>query len=422
MIYFTFNANNLNLADTFEVLDITKNPPKVVINKYQLARADGEIVTNQRYGERTIIVTGRILAEDVIDMQTKLDLLETYLLGKNLPLYVHEIGIVRKYIATKTGLTTEIQGYKCNWTVEFTAEAFGEETSTTPISITTPYISSPTLNANDFGGTYSAQPEINITVNWVEPYWSNKYLEIKNTYTSKALRITREWGLYDNLIIKCKEKTCWLYPTTKLEVETCDSNSGWTSSDTLSVDSVNMKEGTGCLKNVMTGARIYCDFIKLNFTPINASVGTMIVPIFIPTPIAGTVAAIRFYVGSNANLSANYNQYNKTTQFDGSAIATNAWNYFGFSMTAAPNATNGTPNMSAIKSMMVRIYGTSGAMNLSNALLDYITLQSTTAIGGHIDYDGIFPEWGPGTQTIIISDDFTNRNIAVDATYYKRYL
>ncbi len=53
------------------------------------------------------------------------------------------------------------------------------------------------------------------------------------------------------------------------KISNCDSNSGWTSSNTLTVNTTNQKEGTGCLQSVGTSTD---DFKRVFSPPINTGV------------------------------------------------------------------------------------------------------------------------------------------------------
>jgi hypothetical protein len=185
-----------------------------------------------------------------------------------------------------------------------------------------------------------------------------------------------------------------------------------------------MKEGVGCLKVVMGGAAAATNFIRLDATAIDLSstMGKVIIPLFIPTPSAGAVASVSFNVGSDATLAANWAIWTVATQWDGSALATNAWNYVVVDLSVAPTSTNGTPVYTAVKSIAIVINGTSAAMQLSGVFLDYLTLQKPSVVSTVLDYEGTFPYLDIGSSTIAITDELTSRNITITGAYSKRYL
>jgi hypothetical protein len=205
-----------------------------------------------------------------------------------------------------------------------------------------------------------------------------------------------------------------------------DSATGWTSTTaTISLDTANEIEGTGAVKAVMAAASLFCDFDRLNYATnidLSSTIGIVILPIFIPTPTAGAVANIRFTAGSDASLGTNSLYWNVSTQYDGSAIATNAWNYIKVDLSTAATSTSGSPVRTAIKSIRVSIQGTAATMQLNGALLDYISLYKTSVVGETLDFEGTFPDLNLGTCALTVEDEFTARSIVITGNYYKRWL
>jgi hypothetical protein len=420
-MYCVYNGNNLNTGN-YETNSITVNPPSIKLNKYELARRDGVVVTNKQYGERTIKISGRVLANNITEADTRLDTLNTYFNYDNKDLIVEVAGVNRKYNATPNGFSVTKTGYSFAWEATLTSSSFGEAITTTALAFGT--YTTPTSYVNTILGSFKAEPTIDMTVNQVEPYWTTKYIDFNNPYRNERLRITRTWNWYDRVVINGADKTVSLYASTKTVIDACDVTTGWTSSHTLSLDATNMKEGVGCLKNVMAGAAVLVSYSRLNATAIDLSstMGKVIFPIFIPTPTAGAVLSVRFQIGSDATLAANWDQFDVTTQWDGSALTTNAWNYIVIDLASNPTGTGGTVNRAAIKSILIAVCGTSGALQLNGVLLDYISLQKAGVTATTIDYEGTFPEYGLGTSSILVEDELTSRNITVTGTYVKRYL
>ena len=419
-----FNNKNLNLDNTFEVTSVDAlGQPEVRVNSYQLARSDGEKVTAQFYGGREIKVKGRIVATSRVDMEQKLDTLKTYLVGTEKDFDIEVAGATRRYTATNTNFNNSINGYYCEWEADFTADALAKDLISTSLTYGT-YTTSPTSYNFTIAGSYKTKPYIDFTVNQVNPYWQAKYLQIQNASENQRIRFTREWGWFDRVVVDGFNRTVSLYPTTKTEIDDCDDATDWTSTHTLSLEETNMIEGIGALKVVMAGAAVTTDFIRLDSTSIELSstTGTVIVPVFIPTPTAGAVASVSLYIGKNATLAADYDYWTLTTQWDGSAITENAWNYFTFDMSTAVTGTNGTPDRTAILSLQVVITGTSAAMQLNGAYLDYITLQKASVTSEVLDYEGTFPDLTLGSTTLTFSDELTSRDITVTGNYIKRYL
>ena len=419
-MYCIFNGNNLNTGN-YETNSVDVSPPNIKLNKYELARYDGVVVTNKQLGERTIKIKGRILANNMTEADTRLDTLNSYLNDSNKDLIVEVAGVNRKFNATLSGFMVTKTGYSITWEATFSSASLGEAIDTTTLAFGT--YTTTNSYVNTILGSYKTEPTIDLTVNQVEPYWLTKYMDFNNPYRNERIRITREWNWYDRVVINGADKTVSLYASSKTVIDDCDVTTGWTSSHTLSIEASLMKEGVGCLKNVMAGAAQACDFIRLDATAVDlsATMGKIIIPVFIPTPTAGAVASIKFYAGSDATLANNYSLWTITTQWDGSALATNAWNYVVVDLSTG-NTDTGTPDRTAIISVQVTIYGTSAAMQLNGVFLDYITLQKAGITATALDYEGTFPYLDIGSSTIVASDEFTSRNITITGSYSKRYL
>ena len=422
-MYCIFNGHRLDTGN-YETNSIELNAPSIRLNKYELARYDGVIITNKQYGERTIKISGRILANNLIEAEERLDTLNSYLNDSNKELIVEIAGATRKFDATLSSFVVNKTGYSFNWIATFVSNSIGENPDTTTLTFGT-YSSSSTSYVNTISGSYKAEPVIDMTVNKIDPFWEYAYLDIYNAARNERLRITRIWNWFDRVVVDGSAKTVSLYATTKTVIDTCDSTTGWTSTHTLSADTTNMKEGDGCLKVVMAGAAATTDFIRLNNSTtidISASAGYIIIPLFIPTPTVGAVASVSFYGGKNATLAADYDYWTVSTQWDGSAIATNAWNFLKVDLSTAPTGTNGTPDRTLVKSLKVVINGTAATMQLNGALLDYLTIQKAGITSSSIDYEGTFPYLDIGSTTLVISDELTSRNITITGYYTKRYL
>lgn len=421
--YATFNSFFLK-SDSYTLIKLDVGSPRTKVSKYELARADGQVVTSQHYGEREITVEGKINADNLDDMNTKLDSLKAALVGIDKNLDVYYGNSLRRYTATVGSFEYKTQGYFCEYTIIFTANAFGIELENTSLVFGT-YLSSGTTYSNTISGSYKSKPVIQFVVNQIDPYWQTGYIDITNNELTQRIRINKTFNWYETLVIDAEQKTVSVYETTKTIVDLCEAITGWTSTHTLALETANMKQGAGALKVSMASASATTDFIRLNTTATNdfsSTSGKIILPIFIPTPDAGAVASISFYMGSDATLASNYMYWTVSTQWDGSALATNAWNYVVIDLSTSATGTTGSPVRTAIKSTKIVINGTAGTMKLTGALLDYITLQKAGVTATEIDYEGIFPDLSLGNCALLFSDNLTSRNITVTGYYKKRYL
>lgn len=426
MTYFAQFNNFYLKSDSYHITKIDMGSPKTDNSKFELARADGQVVTNQNYGERKIKITGSIKASDLDDMNTKLDTLKANLVGydKNLDIYMGSKK--RRFVATVDAFSYETNGYYCEYEIDFTANSYATDIDNHALVFGT-YTANNTTYTNTIEGSFKSKAYIDIRFNYMSPYWQSAYLQINNAALNQRIRITRTWGLYDRLVIDSANKSVQIYPTTKTVIDECDSITGWTSGDTLSLTTTasEVLESTGAFKVVMAAGATSSYVQRLNYTTptvdLSSTSGKVIIPIFIPTPTSGTVSTVRLQAGSDATLASNYVYWDKTTQWDSTAIATNAWNYFEFDMATTPDNTTGTPTRSAIKSIQISVRDGSN-FQLNGWRVDYITLQKQGITPQAQDYEGTFPDLNLGSCSLVFTDEFTTRKAVVTGSYYKRYI
>lgn len=416
-----YNSRNLG-ANGYYIYKIDVNMPKTIVNKYELIQTDGNIVTGRFYGERIISVSGRIEATSLDDMQTKLDTLKGYTIGYEKELDVTMGSTVRRYVGTVTNFNYKTTGYHCEWSIDFTCDSIGEDANSSSLVFGT-YTSTGTSYANTIGGTYFAEPSFDFVINQIDPYWTAKYIDIRNAVLNQRMRFTRNWKWGEHVVVNGRTKTALVYPTTSTVIDNMDTITSWTSAHTLSLDSTNMKEGVGCNKVVMGSATTSSYLQRLNATAVDlsSSSGYVLLPIFIPTPTSGTVSTIRLQAGSDATLASNYVYWDITTQWNGSAFSTNAWNFVRVDLSVAPTNTTGTPVRTAIISIQISLRDGS-SFQLNGWLADYLTVYLASAVAEPIDYEGTIPDMDIGSTTLIVSDELTSRNVTMTGSYYKRYL
>lgn len=416
-----YNSNDLG-SGNYQITKIDIGTPKIRVSKYELIQTDGQVITSRFYGERTITVSGRILADNLEQMQERLDTLKTYTVGYENPLDITYANTNRRYIATVGEFNHKTEGYYCTFDIKFSTNSLGADPASTALTLGT-YTTSPTSYANTILGTYYAEPSLDFTINYTNDWWSAKYIEVKNPVKNQRMIITRVWGFGDRVVVNGQTKKAVVYPSILTTIDSCDSVSGWTSGDTLSYDNTNKINGTGCFSTVMAGASAESFVRRLNAGAIDlsSSAGAVIFPVFIPTPTSGTVASVDFLLGSDATFGTNYCYYTMTTQVDGSAIATNAWNYFKADLTTAPSNTVGTPVRTAIKSIQIRLNATT-VMQLNGWRADIISSYLVNPTPTVLDYEGIVPDLDLGSSTLTVSDDLSLRSVAFTGSYYKRYL
>lgn len=419
-IYDSYELNTL----PNKVLGIDyRQTPDILLNKYQLAHADGEIVTNSNWGGKRIVIEGRTTGTSKDNLDSNLDTLYAKFSNyeKNLDIVVN--GDTRRYIASLSDSDISIHECVATWKLYFACSATASATSSTTLTFGT-YTTNSTSYANTVTGTYKSNAYIDFTVNYVDNWWDNKYIQIYSSTTSQLIRFTRAWNWFDRVVIDGANSSVNLYETAKTVIDDCDSETYWASDYTLSLDETNMLEGDGCIKVVMgtTASSMY--FTRLNSTAIDldSGAGSVIIPIFIPTPTSGSVREVVLVTGSDATLASNFCYFVVDKQYNGSALATNAWNYIEFDLSIAPTSTVGTPDRTAIKSIKLIINGWSASTRLDGVLLDYITLQKSSVTATPLDYEGTFIDLNIGSNTLVATDEFTTRNITITGSYIKRWL
>lgn len=417
----TFGSFNLKGTD-YHITKIDVGPAKMRVDKYELARADGQVVTNQNYGERKITIEGKINATSLDDMTTKLDTLKYNLTGIDQDLDIYFDSNLRRYKATVENFTYNIKGYYCEYEIAFTADSLGKATSATALTFGT-YTTNNTAYANTIVGSYKVKPSLDFTLTYAIPHWSAKYLQFYYPNGDERMRFTRVWGWFDRVVVNGETKSVSIYPTTVTELFDCDSITGWTSAHTLSLETTNMIEGTGAFKVVMASAAAssYVQALNTTSSDLSSTSGKIILPIFIPTPTSGTIASVSLQIGSDTTLTTNNVTYTETTQYDGSAIASNAWNYILIDLSTSPDATSGTAVRTAIISYKITLNATATAQ-LNGWLVDYISLQKASIVSEPLDYEGTFLDLEPGSQSITVSDEFTVRSMVLTGEYTKKYL
>jgi hypothetical protein len=408
--YAQFNNFFLN-SSGYRIDKIDVSSPKASINKYLLARADGQVVTNQNYGERQIKITGNINVKSLDDMYTKLDSLKSALVGIDKNLDVSFDTSTRRYIATVENFSYKTQGYYCTWEILFSADAFGKQITSDSLTFGS-YTTSNTSYTNSVGGSYKSNLIMNLAFTSVFPYYTSAYINIENAVANERIRLTREWGWFDSVKIDGDSKSVTLYPTTKTVIDDMDTlaatynlpawragtptvvddcetiiSDPWTATNTtISLDTSVVLFGTSSIKNTMATAQTTSSLNRLNYATSEnwgAATGLFLTfPIYISTPASGTVGSVTITTGSNTTLGNNFLYWTKTTQYDGSAFVYDAWNYIEIDLASAPTATVGVPVRSAIISLGIQLNATATMQISGGWYIDDITSSTFSRTQG----------------------------------------
>jgi hypothetical protein len=149
------------------------------------------------------------------------------------------------------------------------------------------------------------------------------------------------------------------YPVSKI-ISTCDSNTDWTSASTVTVNSTDEKEGTGCLQSIGAAGTTTTDFKKVFSPPINTGStladGKLQFWYFV-SDINSYSTANQVELGSGGTFDKFEFNWNMDTKNTNSPLIT-GWNLVTLPFSTA-TITGGTPDLSAIN--WFRIYRTKTA-------------------------------------------------------------
>jgi len=175
------------------------------------------------------------------------------------------------------------------------------------------------------------------------------------------------------------------YPVSKI-ISTCDSNSGWTTGNTVTVNSADKKEGGACLQSVGQNTN---DFIKVFSPPINTGStianGNLQFWYFV-SDISSFAAGNQVELGSGG--AADKNEFNWNI---GTGTLQNGWNTLqnGWNLVTLPfstaGITGGTPDLSTIN--YFRIYRTKTASVTTK--IDQIIVDGTLNTDTNIFLSGV---------------------------------
>ena len=167
-------------------------------------------------------------------------------------------------------------------------------------------------------------------------------------------------------------------PVNKI-ISTCDSNTGWTSSNTLTLNSIDKKVGTASLQSVGLNTN---DFIKVFSPPINTDSnianGNLQFWYFV-SDISSFAAGNQVELGSGG--AADINEFNWNISI---ATLQNGWNLVTLPFSTA-RITGGTPDFSAIN--YFRIYRTKTASVTTK--IDHIIADGTLNTETNIYLSGV---------------------------------
>lgn len=209
MITCIFNGTDLSGLTNVLIDNVEVEPIKRLIDKYKLARADGQIITNAEYGGKDIIVTGQIVATDKATMQNNRNTLISNLSALNANLDIDVYDTLQRFTATVEDITfSDTFGGFCRFTIKFACrDAFGIDRNLQFLLNTTGETTTPnTENLSAIGGNYHAAPIIEVYINALSG-GTSKYIQLTNPATGKSIKITRTWAVGELLVINPEDGT-----------------------------------------------------------------------------------------------------------------------------------------------------------------------------------------------------------------------
>ncbi|MFA5154507.1 MAG: hypothetical protein WC554_18330 [Clostridia bacterium] len=171
------------------------------------ARRNGSLLMSNYFTQRRIKLEGVIKDTSIENLDSRVDLIKSYLIGEEKNLDIGYITGTRRYIATLSNLSIEREHYNTSWTpfsMEFAcAEPFGRDTSPTVIS-SNGHTTSPFSEVFIIPGTVGALPVITLTLNTGNNVTA---IKVENLTTDTSMLITRDYSASDVLEVDCSEMT-----------------------------------------------------------------------------------------------------------------------------------------------------------------------------------------------------------------------
>lgn len=194
----SFDSNNIQTYDPTTDVGIIVNDfkisdlPQKVVNLYALANANHSVIPNVDYPSRQATLSGVIKGSSQSDLDSRIDVFNAYLRGKDKNLDVEKGGATRRFIATLNALSMEQNGsnFIAKWSAGFVCSSpFGSDTANTTALNATGRTSSSYADAYTFLGTAPFQlPIITITINSVTG--GTGYLSFGNASNGQSVNIT----------------------------------------------------------------------------------------------------------------------------------------------------------------------------------------------------------------------------------------
>ena len=200
----TFNGFDLQDANHItEDIDDSK-PPERNLGVHTRVRRPGGIITDDTFGNKMIVVTGKILGSGVTDLENRIDTFKQNLALKKKELDIDWASGTRRYIATAMEFPTPRPVRGTNWAnfkVTFICTELGKATSQSTLGSTNNNTSSPrTQTITPTGSAPDQYVVIQITLDSFTGASVNT-ISLKNDDTGQTISISRLWTAGEVLVV-----------------------------------------------------------------------------------------------------------------------------------------------------------------------------------------------------------------------------
>lgn len=185
--------------------------PQNKIQADTLAESDGALIVKQQYTSKTFSVEGYLRADTIAALEALIDRFKVAMSQKNQGFDLDYAGGVRRYLASYQNM---IIAKRSNTTASFSVEllspdGMGWDVDSTALIEPTGLTSSNVTLPIDVGGSYMAEPIIQVALNTVTG-GTNRTVSISNATTLRGMAITRDWAAGDMLEINSLKKTVYV--------------------------------------------------------------------------------------------------------------------------------------------------------------------------------------------------------------------
>jgi len=182
--------------------------PARELKRYRIVRGDGELITDNRYGAKRIVLIGRVQGSSTTDLESRLDTLRANIVGYdkiNKTLEIEYNGTTRNYTATCVNINIDRRNGTINFAefqIEFISTTpFGKAPSSSNLLTSTAQTTSPNSKAITVAGTAERQKlVITVELNSFTGAVANT-ITLKNNDTNYAISVSRAWVAADVLEI-----------------------------------------------------------------------------------------------------------------------------------------------------------------------------------------------------------------------------